>query len=113
MLVRARQVVNTTLHAEAIILRKSSVSDSAGGFNDTYASIGTFPCSYARHQVSPFEREATVSVQMVALFNFVFEAGTDIRPTDRIVTDNRTFEVVSGAAASIVLVTRVVAQEIQ
>lgn len=112
MLVRARQVVNTTLHTEATVLRKQSVSDSAGGFVDTYVSQGTFPCSYARHQVSPFEREATVSVQMVALFNFVFEAGTDIRPTDRLVVGSRTFEVVSGVAASIVLVTRVVAQEI-
>jgi len=112
LLSNIRSLAETIMTAEAVIYRKTSVSDSAGGFTDTYASVGSAPCSYAPYQITPLEREATVSILAVQTWRFQFPVGTEIHNTDRLVTDGRTFEVVSAGSGSIELSVRVICQEV-
>jgi hypothetical protein len=111
---RLRAALAHTFTASATILRKTQVADSTGGYTDTYASVATHMCSFARSQVTPIERENAVQVRSISMWNFVFAAETDIRTTDRIYisAEDRTFEVVSSATGSIKLATRVICQEI-
>src|SRR5688500_18813377 len=92
---RAQVVIQHTFSATAAVWRKTSVSDNAGGSTDSYAAVATYACSFAPHQITPTEREATVSVIAVSAWVFRFAAGTDVRTTDRLVVGTRTFEVTS------------------
>jgi hypothetical protein len=109
---RATQVLELTFNASAAIWRKTQNPDTTGGFTDTYAEVATYPCSYSRFEIRPTERETTISVESVMLWTFVFPLGSDIRNTDRIISNGRTFEVVSSASGSLELAKRVVCTEI-
>jgi hypothetical protein len=109
---KAAHAVHTTFTTVARVYRKSSVSDGAGGSTDSYPLYATYPCSFARAGTNFFEREATNSVQTINTWTFVFAEGTRVLPTDRLVCNNRNFEVISGASSSWEIVTRVLAQEI-
>lgn len=109
---RLKAALVRTLDASATIYRKTQVADNTGGFTDTYLPFTTYMCSFARSQITPVERENAVQVRSISFFNFVFPADADIRTTDRIVVNARTFEVVSSATGSLVLAVRVVCQEI-
>jgi hypothetical protein len=112
ILSRVQTVITRTFTAEATVLRKSSVSDGAGGSVDSYAAVGTYPCSFSPPMISPLERETAFGIQAVGPWVFRFPAFTDIRPTDRLVVDDRTFEVVSPTVGSIEIMVRVNCQEI-
>lgn len=108
-----RSVVLVAMTAEAAVYRKTEVPDTTGGFTDTYVSVGTHQCSYAPHQITPLEQETTRGVAAISMWRFQFPSGTDIRNTDRLVADGRTFEVVSAGSGSIEVATRVLAREIE
>lgn len=112
LLAGIRTLAESAMTATATVYRKSFVADTTGGFTDTYAAVGTFPCMYAPHQITPTERETTISVQAISMWRFQFPMGTDIENTDRIVTGGRTFEVVSPGSGSIEVAVRVICQEI-
>ena len=109
---KAERAIQSTFTVSAKVYRKTSVSDDAGGSVDTYPHYATYPCSFARAGAMFIEREATTAVQSVNTWRFVFAAGTVILPTDRLVVDDRTFEVISGASSSWEIATRVLAVEI-
>jgi hypothetical protein len=109
---RAEQIIQKTLNATATIIRKSHVPDTTGGFTDTYATVGTYPCSFSRYQITPLERETTFGINAIAFWQFVFPVRTQIHITDRIICNSRTFEVVSAASGSWEIAARVLAQEI-
>lgn len=94
---RARQV---TFNTEAIVMRKSYVSDGGGGQIDTYTIVGTYPCTFAPAQVRPLEREREPGLQAFIEWRFVFAYGTVIRQTDRLLVGSRTFEVVGQGVSS-------------
>lgn len=98
--------------ATATILRPTQAQDQVGGWIDTYASVGTSICSYAPTQVIPREVEGTVTVRAISMWRFQFPLGTDIRNTDRLVVDGRTFEVVNAGSGSLAASLRVIAMEI-
>ena len=110
--VKAQTIIARTLTATAQISRLTQTPDTSGGMTDTYTSVMTLPCSYSMSGIRPLERESATQVRSIVVWNFVFEAGTDIRFTDRILVDGRTFEVVSSRTGSIELATRVICMEI-
>lgn len=89
-----------TLNTTATIMRKTSVSDGEGGTTDSYVVEHTYTCLFARSAVRPQEREATAIVEGIQQWTFIFESGTDILRTDRIVCQGRTFEVVGSGSGS-------------
>lgn len=109
---KAKQVIQRTFNTEAKVIRLTQVTDSAGGFIDSYATVGTYPCMFYKQGITPFERENTVQVRAQSIWVFVFASGTDVRPPDRLECQGRRFEVVSSGTGSIDIATRVVAMEI-
>lgn len=110
---KARKIVNNvTLNTTAVIYRLSQVADTTGGSIDTRTAVATVRCSFAQSGITPREREGTITVQLITVWNFVFPAGTDIRTTDQIVTQGRTFEVTSAASGSLEISKRVLCTEI-
>lgn len=109
---RVQTVIQKTFTASAVVYRKGSVSDGAGGSVDSYTAVGTYACSFAPPMISPLERETAFGIQAIGPWVFRFPAFTDIRPTDRLVVDDRTFEVVSPTVGSVEIMVRVNAQEI-
>lgn len=111
-LAKAKQVIQRTFNTTAQVVRKTKVADNMGGFTDTYAVVATLPCQFYKQGITPVERENATQVLSVSVWVFVFASGSDVRPTDRLVSDGRTFEVVSSATGSLDLACRVTAMEI-
>lgn len=123
-LTRAQTVIARTFTATATIMRKTQITDDAGGFADTYAAVATYDCSFSRYPVRPFEREQGTFVRVVSLWTFVFSTDSDVEPTDRVAigafdvgTDiadatGRIFEVIDPATGSLDVVRRVICEEI-
>jgi hypothetical protein len=108
----AKRIITKTFNTTATVFRKTSVSDNAGGSTDSYAQVGTYACSFSRYPITPVEREATSQAQAQIWWTFVFAAGTVIHVTDRLLCNDRQFEVVSSATGSLEIAVRVLAQEI-
>lgn len=106
-------MIQHTFTSEAEVLRKTQVADTSGGFVDSYASAGTYACSFAKTMITPLERERDVRMQSISYWQFVFAAGTDIRLTDRLLVGTRTFEVSGAGEISLAIMLRVNAKEIQ
>lgn len=79
----------------AMVLRKTQVADTSGGFTHTWPTTGPeYPCMFKAYPVRPLEREFTQRVQAIKLWEFHFLLGTDIRVTDRLQVGTRTFEII-------------------
>ena len=91
-----RQGDNTT----AVVLRLTQVSDGAGGNTDAYAEAAEYPCSYSPFPITPVERESATQARSMSAWKFIFPAGSDVRPTDRLQADGRLWEVVEAIAGS-------------
>ena len=98
--------------AEATVMRRVQVSDSAGGFTDSYVAAGTYPCTFSKYPVRPLDREQSERVQVMQAWQFVFPSGTDIQNTDKLIVGSRTFEVVAAGAWSTDITLGVYAEEI-
>lgn len=109
---RAEQLIALTFNATATIMRKGQVADSSGGTTDTYSAVATLPCNFTRSNVTPREHENAYTIQHISYWTFVFAARSDVRTTDRIVSQGRTWEVVGGGSGSYEIATRVTCQEI-
>jgi len=111
---KGSRIIERTFTGSVQLYRKVSVVDNTGGQTDTYEILAAIPCSYYRTGITPVERENATQVLTVTIWTFVFAAGTDIRPTDRLYVpaEGRTFEVVSFESGSFELARRVTAQEI-
>lgn len=108
----ARRVIGWQMTETATVHRLSHVVDTTGGFIDTYTAVATYPCSFSAFPITPIERENTITVQNVAFWRFVFPHDADIRPTDRLVVGERSFEVVNAGGPSINTHVQVIAQEL-
>lgn len=111
-LARPRAVIQRTFNTVATITRKATVSDGRGGTTDAYPTETTLRCSFARSQAGTREREAASAVESLSEWTFVFAYDADIRTTDRIVCEGRTFEVVGAGIGSYDLANRVTCMEI-
>lgn len=98
--------------SSATVQRVTRVQDTSGGFVDTYTAGETYDCSFSMAQVTPTERENTIGVQTIAVWRFVFPAGSDVRSTDRLLVGTRTFEVVHAGARSLEITLLALCQEI-
>lgn len=100
------------MDSTATIARKTIVADDSGGFTETWATVFSAPCSFARYPIRPIERENDVRVRTVVLWIFRFPVGTSILSTDRIVVGPRTFEVVDAGSGTVEITTQAICQEI-
>lgn len=106
-------MVAATLSETADVQRPTPVPDGQGGRTRTWVTVLTdAPCRFSRMVISPREVETEIAVRALTYWAFTFAAGTDVRSQDRILVDNRTFEVLSGGEGSPSVMTRVIALEI-
>lgn len=111
-LAAARVAFLDSMTATATISRVTRVKDRSGGFTETWASVGTYSCSFSRFPIRPLERERDARIQAISYWAFRFPVGTVILNTDRIVVGARTFEVVSAGSGSTEITSQAVCQEI-
>jgi hypothetical protein len=86
----------------ATILRASEVADGRGGVSHTYsAQAETVPCMFAKASGSATaftDEPLGGQAGPIQLWQFTFLDLADVRKTDRIQVDSRSFEVVSETA---------------
>jgi len=108
----ARRLVSWQFTETAGVNRLTRISDSSGGFLDTYAEVAQYPCSFSAFPITPVERENTFTVQTVAYWRFLFPYDADVRATDRLTVGTRSFEVVHAGNPSIAITLQAICQEI-
>lgn len=108
----ARRVIGHTFDTTAAVMRKASVADSSGGSIDTYTLFATYPCTLSIFPIRPREVEYSERIQAIRTWQFAFPFDADVQPTDRLVTNSRTFEVSGSGHDSLNIVLLIVAQEI-
>lgn len=100
----AKTKTDTAMYASftttAAVMRKTKVSDGAGGQTDTYASVGTYACSFSKFPIRPFERENTNVIQAYSDWEFRFARDVEVLQTDRLDCEDREFEVVGARIGS-------------
>jgi hypothetical protein len=107
-----RQALEALMTSTVTIMRKSRVSDGAGGQLDTYASVGSHPCLFEPYPVRPAEREAEPIIQGITTYQFVLKRDVVVVDTDRFVVDDRTFEVVGHTVGTYSMTQHVICLEI-
>jgi len=110
---RARAELRLTMTSTAQILRKTRVPDSSGGSVDVYASVGTYPCTYAHYPIRPREAEEQPRIMAISEWFFNFPVGTLILSTDRVLVDSRSFEVVDAGESPYELCSKATCLEIE
>lgn len=111
-LAHLRAAFAPTFDATARIQRRTVVADRSGGFNETWATVHTYACSFITYPIRPVERESDVRIQSITTWLFHFPSGSDVQTTDRILVGSRTFEVSGSGEGSKSLTLQVIAQEI-
>jgi hypothetical protein len=111
-LAQLRTAFEPTFDTTAQIQRRTVVPDRSGGFNETWATVHTYPCSFITYPIRPLERESDVRIQSITTWLFHFASGSDVQTTDRILVGSRTFEVSGSGEGSKSLTLQVIAQEI-
>ncbi|HYW89249.1 MAG TPA: hypothetical protein VFB50_15870 [Chloroflexota bacterium] len=98
-----KTAIATVMSAQADVMRKFTVPDDAGGQIDTYLKVATLACSYRPATLIPRERESGFQafIQSFQYWTFLFPAGSDILPTDRLIAAGRSYEVSGGGTPSI------------
>lgn len=103
---------NALLPDTGVIHRPTGTSDGMGGTTQAYALVATEPCRLSPRNVQPADSVVAGRPENAMGWNITFRAGTDIRVTDRIVINGRTFEVDKPLKHALETVTRVIATEI-
>lgn len=94
---KSRQILERITRPDvATVMRKSIVSDGAGGQVDSYTAVATYSCSLTPSMVSPREVEQSAAIQVISLWSVHLPFDADVVPTDRLIVGTRTFEVVRG-----------------
>ena len=93
-----RETQALALPDTATITRPTRVSDGAGGFTTTPATVATAACRAARsrpREILGGEREVTL-----ADWTLTFPYGTDVQAGDTVTSSGRTFQVIGILAGS-------------
>ena len=107
-----RAAFDPTFGATVDVQRKTLVPDRSGGFDDQWATVHTYACSFVPYPIRPAERETDVRVLAITTWLFHFPSGSDVRSTDRLIVGTRTFEVTGSGEGSRSLTLQVIAEEI-
>ena len=89
-----RAVQAQTMTETATIQRKTSVSDGAGGFSDTWATVGSAACRVAPGGAGTAQILAG-RLNEKSGWRITLPQGTDVSEADRINVGSRSFEVLS------------------
>lgn len=90
---RIRATVDNLLPGTAVIERAERQSDGAGGFTETWSAVGTAPCHLLIDR-SSVEDAVSGRIRLVSGYSILLPIATDVRSSDRIVSNGATFEVV-------------------
>lgn len=93
------------------VQRPTRVKNADGGYTDAYETVLTVMCRRTPDFIPPVERQAGVVVRGIARWWISFAAETEIRSTDRLVINERTYEVLDDQDRTIEIERRVLAQE--
>jgi head-tail adaptor len=108
-----RETLGLTYPDTCTIERVQGSADGMGGFTYGTTVAGTYACRIAPQGMPPFEVLVAGQMQAVSTHVITFEALTDIRPTDRIKSGTRVFNVTGGTGdRSWELSKRVLANEV-
>lgn len=89
-----RTTADLALPDTVVISRRTTASDGAGGWTETWATSATVAGRLMpKYQISGTEGQAAGQVQAEATWALTLPAGTDLRAGDRVVVAGRTFEV--------------------
>jgi hypothetical protein len=112
-LANTRVAFGQLLTSQAVIARVTRERDAGGGWTTVTTDVATLPCSYFQFMITPREQETTTTVRAISFWTFLFPAGSDVRPTDKIKVGARTWEVVGGGERTVELRLSITAMEIK
>jgi len=75
------------------VSRPTLTSNNAGGYTEAWAVVTTATECRVQQGGGPNERLLAERLGVTSAWTITFQVGTDVRPTDRVVTLGRTFEV--------------------
>lgn len=86
-------------------IQRGPATSTAGGWSQTFPTVGTTKCHLS--PIGP-SSEALAADELAAVTKWLLTtpAGTDIRPSDRIVCNGKTFEVSGGTGSKTWEITR-------
>lgn len=90
---RLRSTVDCLLPGTAVIQRSERQSDGSGGFTESWSPVGTVACHLLIDR-SSVEDAVSGRIRLLSGYSVILPAGTDVRSSDRIVSNGATFEVV-------------------
>ena len=107
-----RATLNASLPDTCVVSRKTTTSDDAGGFTESWNTVITVACRIAPTGRSPQERAIADRLTCVAVWTITLPANTDVTIADRLVIGARAFEVAGVLARSYEVSRRVVCVEV-
>lgn len=108
---RMREVAERTMVDSCAIRRQVEASDGQGGTTATWSTVATVACRVAPVGRTPAERTVAEQVQADTLWTVTLPAETDVRPSDRIVSDERTYHVVKALHRTYEIERRVICEK--
>lgn len=95
------------------VLRFTTVSDSEGGWTDTWAThLSGVPCRVAPTGLTPNERIIAEKFAAERVYSVTLPAETDVTERDRVVWESTTFGVKSSALATNQILLRLIVEQV-
>lgn len=94
-LIELRATQESILPGSAVIQRFTNVSDGMGGYDQTWANVGTVRARLYPQTVRSMAENANGGAQMISETRWfvTMPHGTNVTAKDRLLIDNRTFEI--------------------
>ena len=97
-----RTTADLALPDTVVISRRTTASDGAGGWSETWATSATVAGRLMpKYQISGTEGQAAGQIQAAAQWACTLPAGTDLRAGDRVTVAGRTYEVQAVLSAGV------------
>lgn len=94
-----KTTLNASLPDTATVYRLTRTSDSAGGYTEAWAAVGSAVACRISPAGTGAERQVAAKLAAVAPWVITLPAGTDVTAKDKVVSGSRTFHVLAILAA--------------
>jgi hypothetical protein len=92
---RMRSCVSGNFPSTAIIARKTSVTDARGSAGTGYSNVATLACRIEEDK-APIEAVSGEQLHATSGYKVYFPAGSDVRPSDKLIIGSLTLQVTEG-----------------
>jgi head-tail adaptor len=89
-----RDAVRGLLTEAATVLRQTRTPDGAGGYRETWAAVGTYPCRLAPAGLMPREEQGAGQVMVRGQPVATLPVEADVTPRDRVQIGSLVWEIV-------------------